>query len=68
MPVCALDVQHSVYGNAQRLAETLAQTPGVEPFSLKPFQTQRITAAQASGRYGLAFVINKNTVLARLLL
>ncbi|MBA4076348.1 MAG: hypothetical protein C0508_14995, partial [Cyanobacteria bacterium PR.023] len=58
-----LDVQHSVFGNAMRLAETLAQTPGVEQFSLKPFQTQRITAAQASGRYGLAFVINKNTVL-----
>lgn len=58
-----LDVQHSVFGNAMRLAETLAQTPGVEPFSIKPFQTQRITAAQASGRYGLAFVINKNTVL-----
>ena len=58
-----LDVQHSVFGNAMRLAETLAQAPGVEPFSLKPFQTQRITAAQASGRYGLAFVINKNTVL-----
>ena len=58
-----VDVQHSVFGNALALAETLAATPGVQPFSIKPFQTQRITAAQASGRYGAAIVLTKNTVL-----
>jgi hypothetical protein len=58
-----VDVQHSVFGNALALAERLASTPGVEPFSIKPFQTQRITSAQASGRYGAAFVLSKNTVL-----
>jgi len=57
------DLQHSVYGNALALAGKVAETPGVEPFSLKPFQAQRITGAQASGRYGVAFVINKKTVL-----
>jgi hypothetical protein len=58
-----LDVQHSVFGNANRLALTLAQTPGVEAFSPKPFETQRITAAQASGRYGASIVLTKNSVL-----
>lgn len=58
-----VDVQHSVFGNALTLAETMAATPGVQPFSLKPFQRQSITAAQASGRYGAAIVLNKNTVL-----
>lgn len=58
-----LDVQHSVFGNANRLAATLAQTEGVEAFSPKPFQTQRITSAQASGRYGASIVLTKNSVL-----
>lgn len=57
------DLQRSVFGNALGLASALAQTPGVQPFSLKPFETQRICAAQASGRFGASFVINKNTVL-----
>ncbi len=58
-----VDVQHSVFGNALGLAEDMANSPGVQPFSLKPFQTQRITSAQASGRYGAAIVLSKNTVL-----
>ena len=58
-----VDVQHSVFGNALALAETMAETPGVQPFSIKPFQTQRITSGQASGRYGAAIVLTKNTVL-----
>jgi len=58
-----LDVQHSVYGNALALAQTLAQAPGAVPFSFKPYEKQAITSAQASGRYGAAFVVNKNTVV-----
>ncbi|MBS1997658.1 MAG: TonB-dependent receptor [Cyanobacteria bacterium SZAS LIN-2] len=57
------DLQHSVYGNATQLALALASTPGVQPFSPKPFETQRVTNAQASGRYGISYVLNKNSVL-----
>jgi hypothetical protein len=57
------DLQHSVFGNARELAATLSQAPGVEPFSLKPFETQRTTGAQASGRYGASIVLTKNSVL-----
>jgi hypothetical protein len=57
------DLQHSVNGNALALATALASSPGVQPFSVKPFQTQRITDAQASGRYGASYVLTKNSVL-----
>lgn len=57
------DLQHSVFGNALGIATQLAQTPGVAPFSIKPFETQRITSAQVSGRFGASIVLNKNTVL-----
>lgn len=57
------DLQHSVFGNTMALAEQVASVPGVQPFSLKPYQTQRLTDAQASGRYGASFVITKNTVV-----
>lgn len=58
-----LDVQHSVYGNAMGLAYLMQQSPGVEPFSTKPFETQRITSAQVSGRFGASIVLTKNNVL-----
>lgn len=57
------DLQHSVFGNALGLAYQMQQSNLVQPFSLKPFETQRITSAQVSGRFGASFVINKNTVL-----
>ncbi|MBU6453998.1 MAG: carboxypeptidase regulatory-like domain-containing protein [Cyanobacteria bacterium REEB67] len=57
------DLQHSVDGNALALATALASSPGVQPFAVRPFQTQRITDAQASGRYGASYVLTKNSVL-----
>ena len=57
------DMQHSVDGNAQALALALASSPGVQPFSNKPYQTQRITDAQVSGRYGASFVVTKASVV-----
>lgn len=57
------DLQHSVFGNTQALADQVASIPGVQPFDRKPFNTQRATDAQASGRYGASFVVTKNTVV-----
>ncbi|HEY9733262.1 MAG TPA: TonB-dependent receptor [Drouetiella sp.] len=56
------DMQHSVFGNTQALAEQVAETPGVQPFDPKPYNTQRLTDAQASGRFGASFVLTKTTV------
>jgi len=44
------DVYHGVYGNTMGVADVLATIPGAVPFNLAPFQTQRVTDAQASGR------------------
>jgi hypothetical protein len=57
------DLQHSVFGNTQALADQVASIPGVQPFSRTPFNTQRVTDAQASGRYGASFVVTRNTVV-----
>jgi Carboxypeptidase regulatory-like domain len=57
------DLQHSVFGNTQALADQVASIPGVQPFSRTPYNTQRVTDAQASGRYGASFVVTRNTVV-----
>lgn len=57
------DVYHGVFGNTLPVAEALATTPGVQPFNIQPFLTQRVTNAQASGRFGASVVLTKTTVL-----
>jgi hypothetical protein len=57
------DVVHSIMGNTLPVAAAIASIPGSEPFNLQPFQTQRLTDAQASGRYGASIVLTKKTVL-----
>jgi hypothetical protein len=57
------DVYHGVFGNTLPVAETLATIPNIGPFNIQPFLTQRVTNAQASGRFGGSFVLTKNTVL-----
>ncbi|MBX9688181.1 MAG: TonB-dependent receptor [Candidatus Obscuribacterales bacterium] len=57
------DMQRSIYGNSLPLAQTIASVPGVQPFSLAPYMSKKLTDAQASGRYGATFVVAKNTVL-----
>lgn len=57
------DVYHGVFGDTLKVAQTLLSIPDVPPFLLAPFQTQRITNAQASGRFGGAFVVTKDTVI-----
>jgi Carboxypeptidase regulatory-like domain len=58
-----VDVYHGVFGNTMPVADAIASIPGATPFNLQPFQTQRVTDAQVSGRYGGSFVIDKNTVI-----
>lgn len=57
------DMQHSYYGNALPLYETIAQIPGITPFSIQPYLAQVRTDSQVSGRYGAAFAVTKNTIL-----
>lgn len=57
------DVYHGVFGNTLAVASTLATIPGIEPFSLQPFQRQTVTDAQASGRFGGTFVLTPTTVI-----
>jgi hypothetical protein len=57
------DLQHSVFGNAMGIAKALQTIPGIEPFKLEPFGSQRLTNAQASGRFGIAYVLGKDTVV-----
>ncbi len=57
------DVYHGVFGNTQRVAQLLAAIPGVSPFLAEPFETQRVTNAQASGRFGGAIVLTPRMVL-----
>ncbi len=57
------DVYHGVFGNTNRVAQTLLTIPDIPAFSSFPFQTQKVTNAQASGRYGGSFVLTPNTVL-----
>lgn len=61
---CRFDLYHGVFGSTGQIAQTLATIPGVDgTFSLRPFGTQRVTNAQASGRFGLAYVLTPTTVL-----
>jgi hypothetical protein len=57
------DVYHGVFGNTLPVAAAIATIPGATPFNIQPFLTQRVTNAQASGRFGGSFVLTKNTVL-----
>jgi hypothetical protein len=57
------DVYHGVFGNTKSVAQTLLTIPGVPAFSTFPFETQKVTNAQASGRFGGSFVVTPNTVL-----
>lgn len=57
------DVYHGVFGDTMKLAQTMLNVPGVEPFDLNPFKRQTVTDAQASGRFGASFVITPNAVL-----
>ncbi len=57
------DLYHGVFGNSLALAHTLASIPDVMPFSLQPFLTQRVTDAQASGRFGASYQLTRRTIL-----
>jgi hypothetical protein len=57
------DLYHGVFGSTGQLAQALATIPDAPAFSLRPFGTQRITNAQASGRFGLAYVLTPTTVM-----
>ncbi len=57
------DVYHGVIGNTLPVAAAIATIPGASPFNIQPFLTQRVTDAQASGRFGASFVLTKTTVL-----
>ena len=57
------DMQKTYYGNALPLYETIASISGITPFSIQPYMAQHTTDVQASGRYGAAFVLAKNTVM-----
>jgi hypothetical protein len=57
------DVYHGVFGNTMPVADVIASIPGATPFNLQPFQAQRVTDAQASGRYGGSIVLTKTSVL-----
>jgi hypothetical protein len=57
------DLYHGVFGATPQIAETIANIPGVSPFLLQSFQTQRVTDAQVSGRFGATYLLTKNTVL-----
>ncbi len=58
-----VDVYHGVFGDTMKVAETIATIPDVPTFLTEPFQKQKVTDAQASGRFGAAFVLTKNTVI-----
>jgi hypothetical protein len=57
------DLYRGVFGSTMGIAQTLATIPGIEPFDLQPFKRKVVTNAQASGRFGGAFVVTKSTVL-----
>ncbi len=57
------DVYHGVFGDTQRVRQALLTIPGTPQFLSAPFDTQRVTNAQASGRFGGSFVLTPNTVL-----
>jgi hypothetical protein len=58
-----VDVDHGVFGSTQQVEQVLNSIPGIAgTFSPGPFNTQRLTQAQVSGRYGVAYVINPHTV------
>ncbi len=57
------DIYYGVFGNTMTLAEAIAAVPGTPRFSIRPFQKQSVCDAQVSGRYGGAFLLNKDTVI-----
>src|SRR5262249_23582372 len=52
-----VDVYHGVFGNTQRVANTILGIAGAPPFIPQPFDTERVTNAQASGGYGASLVV-----------
>ena len=57
------DVYHGVFGNTHRVRDALLTIPGIAPFNPNVFDTQRVTNAQASGRFGGSFVVTPSTVV-----
>ncbi len=58
-----VDVDHAVYGNTHLVEQVLNTIPGIAgTFSPGAFDAQHLTQAQASGRYGLSYVLNPKTV------
>ncbi len=57
------DVYYGLFGNTMNVADAIAIVPGTVPFQLQPFQTHTVCNAQASGRYGISYVLTKSTVL-----
>ena len=57
-----VDVYHGVFGGTQGVEQVVASIPGSQPFLSSPYNPQRVTNAQVSGRYGLSYVINPQTV------
>lgn len=58
-----VDVYHGVFGNTMSVASLMASVPNIEPFSIAPFRTQRVTNAQVSGRFGGAFAVTRTTIV-----
>ena len=58
-----VDVYHGVFGDTLGVANTMARIPGIQPFDLAPFQKQRVTNAQVSGRFGGTFTLTRSTAL-----
>jgi len=57
------DVYHGVFGNTRKVGEALLTIPGIQPFNPSVFDAQRVTNAQASGRFGGSFVVTPSTVV-----
>ncbi len=58
-----VDVFHGVFGNTMRVANLMAQVPGIQPFDLTPFKSHSVTDAQVSGRFGAAYVLTETTAI-----
>jgi len=58
-----VDVYHGVFGNTMRVANLMAQAPGIQPFDITPFKSQSVTDAQVSGRFGAAYALTNTTAI-----
>jgi Carboxypeptidase regulatory-like domain len=57
------DCVTSWMGNTLPVLAVIDSIPGATPANPQPFQAQKLTDAQVSGRYGGSFVVDKNTVI-----